>query len=196
MSARETAKQLLESWRSGNEAAAEELHCRYAQRLCRLADAQIGARLGRRVGPEDVVQSAFRTFFRRSADGQFHIDHSGSLWRLLVRITLNKIRQQGERHRAGKRDMAREVYAGSDQLGPEFIARGPTADEAVALAEEIEHLIAGLKSPEPEVFRLRLQGHSTSEIAAQVGCSRWTVRRVLDRVGEQLEERLAQHSAD
>ena len=41
----------------------------------------------------------------------------------------------------------------------------------------------GLESPEPEMVRLAIEGHTPSQIAKQIGCSRWTVRWVLDRVG-------------
>ena len=62
------------------------------------------------------------------------------------------------------------------------------------LSDELETLLAGLDQPEPEIIRLRLQGYSSLEIANQVGCSRWTVRRVLDRIGHRLHERLGDGS--
>jgi DNA-directed RNA polymerase specialized sigma24 family protein len=101
----EAAKDLVQRWRAGDEAAAGELHRRYAQRLWRLADRHMGQLLSRRVDPDDIVQSALGSFFRRTAQGEYSISHSGALWQLLVRITVNKARQQGERHRAAKRDV-------------------------------------------------------------------------------------------
>jgi RNA polymerase sigma-70 factor (ECF subfamily) len=185
-----SAKDLLGQWEGGDEAAAEEIYRRYAQRLCALAQSQIGERLARRVGPDDIVQSVFRTFFRRTRDGQFVVDNSGSLWRLLVQITLNKVRRQSKRHLAGRRSMAAEVHPSDDSLEPTALAREPSPDEAAALTDEIEFVLGDLKSPEPEIFRLGLQGYSPSEIAAQIGCSRWTARRVLNRIGRRLEARL------
>jgi len=196
MSSRQSAKDLLERWESGDQAAAEELYRRYSHRLCALAEGQIGQRLGRRVGADDIVQSVFRTFFRRAADREFVIDHSGSLWRLLVKITLNKIRRYGERHRAAKRDVGAEVYVADDRLDPEAVAHDPGPEEAAALADEMEALFAGLKSPEPAILQLAFQGYSTSEIAEQVGRSRWTVRRVLDRIGGRLRNRLEADSGN
>ena len=190
MPTHESLPEMLQRLRSGDQAAAEELHRRYAQRLCALAERQIGSRLGRRVGEDDIVQSVFRTFFRRTAEGEFSIDHSGSLWHLLVRITLNKIRRQGERHHAGKRDVAAEVYAGDGKLHPEVVAHDPAPEEVVLLIDELEDLLTGLKEPEPEIVRLGIQGYSSEEIATEVKCSRWTVRRVLNRTGHQLRKRL------
>lgn len=189
MSTGNSAKALIGRWQSGDVSAAEEIHYRYSQRLCALAEVQIGQRLRRRVDPEDIVQSVFRTFFRRAADGQFLIDHSCSLWHLLVRITINKVRLRAQYHHADKRNLAIEVYAGGEQLAPEAVAREPSPEEAAALADEIETLLRRLEPPEIEILQLALQGHSTPEIAERLGRSRWTIRRVLDRIGHQLEDR-------
>ena len=88
MSDTESVQELLKCWRAGDPAAAEAIHRRYAQRLCALVEPRIGDQLRRRVDAEDIVQSVFRTFFRRVGDGQFHIDHTSSLWHLLVGIGL------------------------------------------------------------------------------------------------------------
>jgi RNA polymerase sigma-70 factor, ECF subfamily len=184
----ESAEGLIGRWQSGDALAAEELHRRYAQRLCTLAESQIGQRLQRRVDADDIVQSVFRTFFRRAADGQFLIDHSCSLWNLLVRITINKIRLRAQYHHAGKRDLGVEVYADNEQLTPEAIAREPGPEEAVILTDEIETLLRGLDPAEIEVFQLTLQGYSTPEISERQGRSRWTIRRTLDRIGHQLQK--------
>jgi len=169
---------LLERWRVGDQTAAEELHRRYSQRLCTLAEREIGQRLSRRVGADDVVQSVFRTFFRRAAGGEFVIDHSGCLWKLLVRIAVNKVRHQGEYHRAGKRNVAAEVYANDEQLCPEVMARDPGPEEAAMLADEIALALKGLKPDEAEMFQLTLQGHTTPELAERFNCSRWTINRI------------------
>ncbi|MBI4602297.1 MAG: sigma-70 family RNA polymerase sigma factor [Planctomycetes bacterium] len=186
----EPAAALLERWRSGDQVAAGEIHRRYAQRLCGLAQGQLSEGLSRRLDADDIVQSVFRTFFRRARGGEFTLDHSGSLWSLLVRITLNKVRKEAERHRAAKRDLRLEQPAVEDGLEPEAVAHDPTPDEAAALADALETVVRGLDAREAEVFRLRLQGRSASEIGEQVGCTRWTVRRVLDRVGERLKKEL------
>ena len=190
MSDSDSAKALLERWQSGDQDAAEAIYRRYSERLLALAQAQISSRLARRVGPEDILQSVFRTFFRRAGEGKFAVDHSNSLWHLLVRMTLNKIRKKSERHHAGRRDLSVEVYPADDKLQPEVMAHDPTPAEAAALADELEAIFAGLDDPEPDIFRFCMQGYSTSEIASQMGCSRWTVRRVLDRIGHQLQGRL------
>ena len=194
MSGPESARELVERWRAGDPTAADELHRRYAQRLCRLAEGQIGQRLGRRVGPDDVVQSVFRTFFRRTAEGQYPIDHSGALWHLLVRIALNKVRGQGAHHRAARRNIDAEEYLHDDQVIPASLLHDPSPEEVVALLDELDAVMAGFDQSEGEMLRLTLEGHSTSEIADRTGCSRHTVRRVLNRIGHLLRGRLDRNS--
>ena len=60
----ENSINLLQRWRDGDEAAATEIFERYVNRLCGLARTQLSQRMQRRVEPEDIVQSAYRSFFR------------------------------------------------------------------------------------------------------------------------------------
>lgn len=190
MSDNDSAQTLLESWRAGDATAAEAIHRRYAQRLCALLESRIGDQLRRRVGAEDIVQSVFRTFFRRVGDGQFHVDHSSSLWHLLVSIGLNKVRQQAEYHGAGKRDITREQDGEPGRLSPEAVSHEPGPDEAAAVADVLVSVMSELTPSEMEIVRLCLEGFGTDEIVERLGCSRWTVRRVRDRVGKQLRKKL------
>jgi RNA polymerase sigma factor (sigma-70 family) len=191
MSRGDSLRELLARYQSGDETAAAELHHLYAQRLCALAENKMGPWLRRREDPEDPVQSAFRSFFRRAARGEFQIDHSGSLWHLLVKITLNKIRKHAEYHTAGKRDVRREFQGDGDELRPEAIAHDPTPEEANAWVDIVQSVLAELPPRAREVLDLRIKGHTTPEIADRLGCTRWTVRRGLDRIGQQLQRRLA-----
>ena len=185
-------KTLIERWRQGDESAAERIFTLYWDRLWLLAKSRINQRLGRREGPSDAVQSAFESFFRRTKDGQFQFDRSDSLWGLLAAITLNKVRGRAESHCAAKRDVAREVRA--DDLSPVVFARDPSAEEAVAFADELEHVVRSLSEAEATILGLCLQGIAPAEIAEMCSCSRWTVRRTLDRIGNKLRERLSAES--
>ena len=61
----------LRQWKEGDESAAEELFNRFSERLVALARSRLSEKLARRVGPEDVVQSAFRSFFREAANDRY-----------------------------------------------------------------------------------------------------------------------------
>ena len=86
---------LLVLARDGGEEAARQLYFRYAKRLNRLVERQCSPGLARRAGVEDIVQSAFGSFFRRIRRGSYDIPDGDDLWKLLLVITLHKIRKQG-----------------------------------------------------------------------------------------------------
>lgn len=112
----------------------------YRARLCRLVEREMNRRFRRKEDPEDVVQSAFRTFYRRNAQGEFHIDSSVDLWRLLETITRHKLLKHVEKLDAGKRNMKREEHPEGDDLQ----GRIPTPDEAAVAADLMEQ---ALESP-------------------------------------------------
>jgi RNA polymerase sigma-70 factor (ECF subfamily) len=164
----------------------EELFARYAQRLARFADQHLSKRVGARLDGEDVVQSVFRTFFRRYSRGELRVDSSAEVWRLLVRITLRKVQAKGRHHTAGPRDVGADL-AGGDSALTEAMAREPGPEEAAMLVDEIESLLRGLPELHCRILDLRLQGHGVAEIAAQLGTSRMTVYRALNLLQQRLE---------
>jgi RNA polymerase sigma factor (sigma-70 family) len=175
---------------SGDPRAAEEIFARYAQRLTSLAEQQLSRKLAGRFDGADVVQSVFRTFFRRSAAGEFRIDSSDELWRLLVQITLHKARAYGRHHTAAMRDVAAEAPRGAAYL-LDAVAHEPGPVEAAALVDQIEELLRGLPTLYCDLLQLRLEGHSVSDTAARLGVSRRTVHRGL----RLLQQRLTRSAA-
>jgi RNA polymerase sigma factor (sigma-70 family) len=183
---------LVARWREGDQQAAEELFRRYADRLIGLARSRLSAKLARRIDPEDVVQSVYRSFFTDSREGRYDLQRGGDLWRLLVAITLHKLHDQIRRNTRGKRTVEREQNLGTDEvwLGmlPHSLAHEPSPVEAVALAEELEQFISRLGPADRRVLELRLQGYTVEEIAAQTQRGERTVRRVLKENKQRLEQ--------
>jgi RNA polymerase sigma factor (sigma-70 family) len=187
--------QLLDRWRSGDEQAAEELFEAYIDGLLAYVRRRMSPGLARRIDPEDVVQSVYRSFFVRARDGQFVIERSGDLWRLLLGISFNKLQSQVDHHLAAKRSYRKEsatAAGGPDEGAHSPQDGGPTPQELLAVSEELERLIASLPERNREILHQRLQGESIPDIAAQVGRSERTVRRVLNACREELEERFRQ----
>jgi RNA polymerase sigma factor (sigma-70 family) len=182
---------LLARWCGGDQQAAEELFHRYVKRLIALARGRLSTKLARCVDPEDVVQSAYRSFFADARNGHYQLERGGDLWRLLVSITLHKLHNQVERLNTLKRAAEREVsYGTEDSLlllqGPRVTGE-PSPLEAVALADELEQLMGGLDGVQRRILELRLQGHELEAIAAEAHCGERTVRRVLKEVKQRLE---------
>ena len=190
----ESVQELLQRWAEGDQSAAEQFFERYALRTWKLAENLIAQRLKPRFDGDDIVQSVFRTFLRRSRDGELDVPASDTIWHLLAAVARNKIRRRVAHHRMQRRNVDREQSAAmpnSALLPPEeWLDAEPTADDAVALIDEVQAVLGTANPREADIFRYCLEGHSTPEIAQLVGCSRWSVRRVLDRLGEELQQRL------
>ena len=187
---------LLARWKNGDESAAGELFDRYVNRLVGLARSRLSDRMKRRVEPEDVVQSAYRSFFRKAGQDQYALEKSGDLWKLLAAITVNKVRGQVEFHTAKKRGVyAEESIRGEDRCEYSFpveaIAEDPTPDDAAAVVEQLQSVMEGLDDLQRRIFELALQNHDENQIAEQVQRSGRTVRRTLQQIRQELENRLS-----
>jgi RNA polymerase sigma factor (sigma-70 family) len=178
---------LIHGLRAGDPAAAEAVFALYAQKLTRFAEQHLSAKLAGRLDGSDIVQSVFRTFFRRSAEGEFRIDSRAQLWQLLVKITLLKARAKARHHTAEVRDVGAEANAGGDPWLIDAISHEPGPLEAVMLVDQIETMLQGLPPLYCHVLDLRLQGCGSKEIAARLDISRQTVHRVLTLLQARLE---------
>jgi RNA polymerase sigma-70 factor (ECF subfamily) len=175
---------------SQDDAAAKELFVRFAHQLIALTKRHIGAGLRHKVDAEDVVQSAYKSFFFRYGAGTLDVENWNSLWGLLTLITARKCAERAAYHRAQCRDAAREV---SLQRGEETASRTepfgrePTPLEAAVLSETVEQLLAGLDEEERPILELSLQGHTTREISERLGRAERTVRLLREGVRHRLE---------
>ena len=190
----EDSVELLARWKNGDEAAAALLFERYVHRLIGLARSQLSERMQRRVEPEDVVQSAYRSFFRKAGEDRYTLEHSGDLWRLMAAITASKVRGKVEFHSAQKRAVySEESMAGTDSvfpLNPVAVSTDPTPADAAQVVEELRHVMVNLDPLQRRILELALQDNDAEYIAQQVERSPRTVRRTLQQTREVLETRL------
>lgn len=195
-----TFAELADRLKQRDEAAASLLYERFAKRLVGLANLHLQDHLRAKVDPEDVMQSAWKSFFRRHAAGEFDLRSWDSLWSLLTVITVRKCSRRAEYYRAARRDVRREIRApGSDDEGDasglEGTARDASPYETAVLTEMVEHLFRGLQGRECRIVQYSLEGHPAPEIAARVGVSERSVYRLMERIKARLE-RLNAEEAD
>ena len=179
-------KRWVQGFRDGNPELIEEFWNQYEIRLRRLAERNLGQQIRRRVGSDDVVQSAFRTFLRRAHQDEFKLSDRRSLLALLCTITLNKIREKVRYHNRQKRGIDQERYldAIADLGGSEA-----TPDE-IAAFHEVEEMIGDFSQEEQQIIQLRLENYTNQEIANQLQCSERTVRRLVNRLRERFKQEL------
>jgi RNA polymerase sigma-70 factor (ECF subfamily) len=183
--------------RRHDDEAARRIWERYVRRLLTLARQDLERAVQARLGAEDVVQSAFRSYFRRRAD--YDLMERDELWSLLVTITLNKVRNANRHHRRKKRDVRRTR---SDREGNALGSGGcmfdllsdkaPTPEEVAALAEELEQRLHDLEAagdPDlPRIAGLKLDGYSNGEIAEALGLTERSIERKLGRIRRRWDE--------
>lgn len=173
----------IAAFKAGSESAARELFDKYCERLMALARRRIGTRMTGRIDPEDVLQSAFRTFFARVRNDEFSFHGEDDLCKLLVRLTVRKALRQIAHHRAAKRNAAREAGHGDDaDLMNQIAACAPTAEMEVAVVDEIGRFVARLTTVERQILEMRLEGRGTAEIAETLGTYERKVHRVVVRL--------------
>lgn len=156
-------------------------------------EALVRSRLSRRFqvrfDAEDIVQSAFRSFFLRQHPTTSPLAASSTgdhdLWPLLVEIAVRKLSQQVRRHSAQRRSVMAD---GEDSTELRSHAAGP--DDNASAAEIIALVQNELDEPSSNAFSLRLDGFEILEIAEQLAISERTARRYLSAAKKILERLL------
>ncbi len=171
-------------WSTGDEDAARQLFDRYAEQLVLLARKRISQRLASRIDPEDIVQSSFRTFFRRCEEGQFSFKDPDDVCKLLARITIHKTFRQIAYHKRAKRDATIETPHGdeSQDMLLKLVTCDPSPEEATTFVDQLEHFFALLGDEELRILKMRMEGHSNVDIAKELNISDRKIRRIMERV--------------
>jgi len=175
---------LLSRFRQGHEDAATELYRRYADRLHNLAARKCSGDLAARIDADDIVQSVFCAFFQGAREGFYDVPGGEDLWRLIVVIGLNKVREKRAFHQAAKRDV--RLTASAEHLESHCGADDPGHALQLAFKEALAHL----DSSERQMAELLVEGHEVAEIAARVRRSKRTVERNLQTIRRKLSRLL------
>jgi len=166
---------------TGDESVAQErLWNRYFTRLAALARARLAGARRRVADEEDVVLSAFDSFFRAARAGRFPELHDRTgLWPLLVTITARKAINQVQRQQAKKRTAAaEEAVPDLTQL----VGDEPTPQFAAEVAEQVEQLLGRLDDSLRDIAVMKLEGFTNAEIAGRLGLVERSIERKLARI--------------
>jgi RNA polymerase sigma-70 factor (ECF subfamily) len=186
--------ELSDRLRSGDPEAARLIFQRFARRLLGLARRRLNKTVRQKLDPEDVIQSVFRTFFFHQGEATWQFETWDSLWSMLAVITLRKCGHRIQHYQAARRDVQREVALGTGPAPEEptgdwsAVARDPTPEEAAILTETVQQLMQALSPQERHILERSLRGLSNNQISADLGCTRRTVERALQRVRTILEQ--------
>jgi RNA polymerase sigma factor (sigma-70 family) len=178
----------LSQLRQGHDHAAQMLWERYYARLVRLAQKRMSRSPKRVEDEEDVVQSAFATFYSNMANGRFPQLHDRhDLWRLLIIITARKatscVRRETSLKRGGAGSTGAQRFPVSDM--ERLVGDEPSPDFALQAAETVRQLLDSLPTPSLRALAIsKLEGYTNEEIAERSPCSIRTVERRLQLIRE------------
>lgn len=169
---------LLRKFEAGDDNAATEIYLRYAERLQRLTEKQTGLDLATRIDADQIVQSVFRTFFRRAAIGEYDVANGDDLWKLFLVISLNKIRATARYHRANKRDVGKTIPLLEGE--PEKPGRSGNDEVSYSILKmTIDDILGALSEQDRLIVLMRMDGNSVRDISQATQRAKRTVERKL-----------------
>jgi DNA-directed RNA polymerase specialized sigma24 family protein len=182
----------IDQLKAGARAAAQPLWENYFRQLMARARQKLAGAPRRAADEEDVVLSAFKSFFLAAEAGRFpQLNDRDDLWQLLIVLTDRKaidlVQFERRQRRGGGRvlDEAALAPTDSDRGSPMTAVAGqePTPEFTAQMADECRRLLGLLKDPELQTIALRkMEGYTVEEIAAALGCVTRTVKRRLHMI--------------
>ena len=181
--------EFIDRIRAGDPRAAEELVRKYEPLVRRAVRIRLeDRRLERLFDSMDVCQSVLKSFFVRTAAGQYDLEEPGQLVGLLVAMAGTKLACEARRQHRQRRDQ-RRVAEGDAALGG-VAAGDPSPSRAVAAKDLLAAARARLTDDERALADLRGEGLTWEEVAGRVGgtaqARRVQLSRALDRVAGEL----------
>ena len=178
---------LLRHIGEGDQTAATAVFERHAPGLLVAARRRLSTVLNSRVDADDIVQSTFKSFFRRASKGGYVAPKSGDLFNLLIVIAMRKVNARADYHLAASRDIRRTSSTSiQDQNNL------PGGDMAVSeLLMTIAELFEEFNELQRTIITLRLEGYSVLEIADKCDRSKRTVERELQAFRVRLSQEFA-----
>ncbi len=185
---------LLDHFADGKtDDAAASLFKRYASRLIALSAAKMSNKLKQLESPEDIMQSAFGTFFKHVKNGQFELRDWESLWGLLAQIAARRIIKKEKHYRAEKRGKGQDQPLDEGAPVPD---REPSPEEIAIAIELREQFLNELPERYRAIAVQILEGDTHEIIAQSLSTSISTVERVHRRARETLTKLRASEESD
>jgi len=173
---------------NGEHQSVERLWKTYFARMKSLVARRIG-NSPRLIGhEEDIAMSAFGSFVRRAAEGQFpDLKDNDELWKLLKTIAIRKTNDHFKYHMAAKRGgkvwTNQQSDVENDAVHTDHVASDDPAncpEAPIDISDLFNHVLSILPDDAArDIVLLKLQGASVVVIAEMLECSTRTVQRKL-----------------
>ncbi len=186
----ETIVGLFERVREGDEAALAELLRQYEPKIRLTARYLLRPILRRYLDSIDVAQSVQFQLMRGLRGGSLEGSNPETFVALAVTVVRRKVAQHW-RHLQQEHRLRFGVVEGARP--PAAVQPPPSAErdpaQTVQQSEDLQTLCQDFHPTDRRLMELRLQGYSTEEAAAEMGCAANVLRVRLSRLRKRLHER-------
>jgi len=177
-------RDLLDRFRGGEAAAAEQFVAEYEPYLRLVVRRGLSRRLRAKFDSIDVVQSVWGHVLPALRDGAWSVPDRARLRALLLTVARRRLVSRYRHHRAA----VERQRPGQADLAT-LAEPAPRPSECAQANETWEHLLAICPAVHHDVLRLRRQGFSLTEVAARTGLHEGSVRRILRRLARRMAVR-------
>jgi DNA-directed RNA polymerase specialized sigma24 family protein len=177
----------------GDEDAVQQLWNRYYSQLVHQGWKKLAGQRCRTELAEEAALSAFASFCRSAKEGRYpELGDRNSLWRLLLKITVDKAlgtrRNANALKRGGGRIRGESALVSSpmaSEIGgiASVVGNEPTPELVAIMTEQFEQLLERLGSDELQTIAIaKMEGYTNGEIAARLNCAKRTIERRLNLI--------------
>ncbi|MEL6111016.1 MAG: ECF-type sigma factor, partial [Planctomycetota bacterium] len=171
-------RELVQAWKGGDQGAADVLWRRYTTRLIGLVANRVAKPYRDSIAPEEVVQSAWGSFFHAAKQSRLQISETLSLWHLLALFAQRKLARRFEQSAAAKR-------GGQATRLPLEAIEAAVAHNTACAAELQDWIETELDEELRAVLARLMAGCTQREIADELSIDERRVRRRVQRLRKQ-----------
>jgi RNA polymerase sigma-70 factor (ECF subfamily) len=180
---------LMERARREDADALAQLVKQYESKVRLVARVLLGPALRPHLDSVDLVQSVHRTLMLGIRQDKFDISSPDKLLALAMTLVRRKVARQW-RH-LQRQERLGDSSSDSGDVPQLLVSLHSTETDPAAAAQlndSVRHLYASLDATEQRMVELRLQGHSTADIAAELGLNPVALRVRMTRFRQRLRD--------
>lgn len=178
--------QLLDRASAGDDTAIGEMIRRFEPEIRLIAHRQLGSSLRPYLDSMDLAQSIHRDLLIGLRDGKFEFSNKGQLLAFVTSLVRWKAARHWRKHRRQQRQSG--VRPASDGLADVVVSlqAKENSDFSPTELDQIEFLLKQLDPADCELLSLRLEGHTTAEVARLLQVNPDVTRVRLSRLRKRL----------
>jgi RNA polymerase sigma factor (sigma-70 family) len=184
---------LMEAVAAGSQEAAWQLAETYTPHIIRAVRYSLSPKLRQKVDSMDFAQTLWASLLLRPRDWT-RLKTPDQLIGYLVAATRKKVCEKARRFKAQKCDIGREesleATRGGSNTRPSraLYAREPSPSAIVRVRDRWNHVLAQASAQDREIIRLRLEGHTFTQIGDKLQIFEQTARRAVCRLVDQFSD--------